>query len=148
MITREEALILGFKANREHQRTLGRIATALHWHYKQGAFRLEPFSETNLNESEPSPVPDISLFDEESYTTPVIIEVNDTSGVRNDLLRIRTVLHTTDFGVVEGFVYDFARNEWHKYHRDKGDITENPAFCEAINLDLATLLEVIPSAAF
>jgi hypothetical protein len=80
------------------------------------------------------------MLDEETCTTPVIIEVNDTTGIRNDLLRIRTVLTTTDYGVVEGFVYDFTRNEWHKYHRDKGDIAENPSFCEAINLDLATLL--------
>jgi hypothetical protein len=140
MITREEALFLGYKANREHQRTIGRITSALYALYKQGLLGLEPFSETNLNESEPSPVPDISLFDEKSCTTPVIIEVNDTTGIRNDLLRIKTVLNTTDFGVIEGFVYDFKRNEWHKYHRDKGDITDQPSFCEAINLDLATLL--------
>jgi hypothetical protein len=30
--------------------------------------------------------------------------------------------------------------KWHKYHRDKGDITDKPSYCEAINLDLAELL--------
>jgi hypothetical protein len=60
--------------------------------------------------------------------------------VKNDIKKVRHLIEESDYGIIEGFVYDYKRNEWHKYKRGEGLLTENPSFCEAINLDLATLL--------
>jgi Uma2 family endonuclease len=140
MITREEALLMGANAPKEHQRIITRLIVALGNLYEQGSLRFEPFPETPLNEGEPSPVPDVSLYDNLLYETPVIIEINHAGGIKSDLIKVRKLINENYYGIVEGFVYDYKRNQWHKYHRDKGDITDVPSFCEAINLDLATLL--------
>jgi Uma2 family endonuclease len=141
MITLEEALLMGTNAPKSHQRIIGRLMIELGiLYYKQGSIPLEPMPETMLNEDQTSPTPDIILFDNVLSRTPVIIEVTHTTGVTGDLKKLRRLINEEDYGIEEGFVYDYKRNEWHKYHRDKGDITDQPSFCEAINLDLATLL--------
>lgn len=38
------------------------------------------------------PVPDVLLYDNEQHTTPVIIEVCHTSGVRNDAKKIMRLM--------------------------------------------------------
>ena len=141
MITLEEALIMGTNAPWMHQRAITQLIAELYFLYKkQRVIALEPLSEAMLNEDQTSPVPDILLHDHERAETPVIIEVTQTKGVRADQIKIKKLIDEGYYGIVEGFVYDYKRNEWRKYHRDKGEITDNPSFCEAINLDLATLL--------
>jgi hypothetical protein len=141
MITLEEATIMGINAPRPHQRVIGKLmATLAPFYYKQSAIRLEPFVEMMLDEDKTSPTPDISLYDNVLENTPVIIEVTKTGMVQTDMKKVRALIDSRDYGIVEGFFYDYKRNQWHKYHRDKGDITDVPSFCEAINLDLATLL--------
>jgi hypothetical protein len=93
-----------------------------------------------LDEDKTSPTPDISLYDNVLENTPVIIEVTKTGMIQTEMKKVRVLIDSRDYGIIEGFVYDYKLNAWHKYHRDKGDITDNPSFCEAINLDLATLL--------
>jgi Uma2 family endonuclease len=141
MITLEEALLMGTNAPKSHQRIIGRLMIELGiLYYKQGSIPLEPMPETMLNEDQTSPTPDIILFDNILSRTPVIIEVTHTTGVTGDLKKIRRLIIEEDYGINEGFVYDYKRNEWHKYKRSEGVITDKPSFCEAINLDLATLL--------
>ncbi len=141
MITLEEAIIMGVNAPRPHQRVISKLNTELGiLYYKQAAIVLEPFPEMMLDEDKTSPTPDLSLYDNVLDNTPVIIEVTKTGMVPSDLKKIRILIDSHDYGIQEGFVYDYKRNEWHKYHRDKGDILDRPSFCETINLDLATLL--------
>jgi hypothetical protein len=140
MITLEEVTQMGINAPRPHQRVIGKLmATLAPLYYKEAAITLEPFVEMMLNDSQTSPVPDISLYDNVLEQTPVIIEITHTGMVKADLRKIQRLIESDDYGIVEGFVYDYRRNEWHKYHRDN-DVIENASFCEAINLDLATLL--------
>ncbi len=141
MITLEEAILMGINAPRSHQRIIMQLSGELYFLYKkQKTITLEPLSETMLDEDKTSPTPDIILSNNETYETPVIIEVTRTRSVKADIKKVKALIRADDYGIVEGFVYDYNLNRWHKYHRDKGDITDNPSFCEAINLDLATLL--------
>ncbi len=140
MITREEALLMGVNAPKQHQRVIRRIIANLDRLFEHGDITVEPFPETMLNEGESSPVPDILLYDNVVSETPVIIEINHAAGVKNDLKKLRTLIEETEYGIQEGFVYDYKRNQWHKYKRGVGDILDQPSFCETINLDLATLL--------
>ncbi len=140
MITREEALLMGVKAPKEHQRIIAKLIASLYARFESGAITLEPFPETQLNEGDVSPVPDILLYDNVLSETPVIIEITHTNGIRGDKKKIQRLIDADEYGIVEGFVYDYNKNEWHKYKKGIGIVTTNPSFCETLNLDLATLL--------
>jgi hypothetical protein len=141
MITLEEVALMGINAPRPHQRVIGKLmATLAPMYYKESSIALEPFVEMMLDDSQTSPVPDISLYDNALEQTPVIIEITHTGMVKSDARKIQRLIDNDYYGIDEGFVYDYKRNEWHKNKRGVGDITGNPSFCEAINLDLATLL--------
>jgi hypothetical protein len=141
MLTIEDATLMGINAPRAHQRLIALLTTELTILYKkQRVIHLEPLPETMLDEDATSPAPDIILCDNEAHTVPVIIEITRSGAVHKDLKKVQQLIQSDDYGIVEGFVYDYNLHKWHKYHRDKGVVTDNPSFCEALNLDLATLL--------
>ena len=140
MITLEEALLMGTNAPKPHQRVIAALTAQLWLLHRDGIIRLEPLPETMLNEGQTSPTPDLILHDNVLYETPVIIEVNHAAGIKSDIIKVRKLIDEGYYGIQEGFVYDYKRNQWHKYELGKGIITDKPSFCEAINLDLATLL--------
>ncbi len=132
---------MGTNAPKPHQRIISRLLGHLSYrYYIEGSLQLEPLPETMLDESQTSATPDIILYDNVLEQTPAIIEITHTNGVLNDLKKVRRLIDETEYGIQEGFVYDYKRNEWHKYRRGVGDILDKPSFCEAINMDLATLL--------
>ncbi len=139
MITLEEALLMEIKAPQEPQRMIELIAP-LYARSERGAISLEPFPETQLNEGDVSPDPDISLYDNLLSEPPVIIEITHTGGVHSDKLKVRRLIEADERGIVEGFVYDYKKNEWHKYEKGTGKVPQNPSFCDTLHLDLATLL--------
>ena len=118
-----------------------RLAAELFYLYdKQKVIHLEPLPEAMIDEDSSSPVPDIMLVDNERAETPVIIEITRTSSVKNDLKKVIELIEGSDYGIREGFIFDYKLNKWHKYKRGIGVISDKPSFCEAINLDLASLL--------
>ena len=141
MITLQEVKIMGINAPRTHQRVIMRLAAELFFLYdKQKVINLEPLPETMIDEDSSSPVPDIMLVDNEQAETPVIIEITRTGSVKNDLKKLISLIEESDYGIREGFVYDYKLNKWHKYKRGEGITSQNSSFCDAINIDLATLL--------
>ncbi len=141
MITREEALQMGTNAPKPHQRIISRLLAHLSYqYYIAGSLQLEPLPETMLDEGQTSPTSDIILYDNVLEQTPVIIEITHSNGVAGDLRKVKNLIDEGDYSIIEGFVYNYKRNEWYKYKRGVGDILDKPSFCEAINLDLATLL--------
>lgn len=140
MITLEEALIMGTNAPKAHQRVIARLTTRLTILFDEGTITLEPLPETMLNEGQTSPTPDLILYNNVLHETPVIIEVNHAAGIKSDLKKVQQLIDAQDYGIQEGFVYDYNRQEWHKYKLGSGIVKENPSYCEVINLDLATLL--------
>jgi hypothetical protein len=142
MITREEALLLmGTNAPKPHQRIIAKLMFEFGlMYFQEKTMALEPLPETMLDEGETSPTPDIILYDNTLSQTPVIIEVTHTDGIKKDLKKVRELIDADDYGIVEGFVYDYQKNEWHKYKKGVGDVLDKPSFCEAIGRDLATLV--------
>lgn len=140
MITLEEALLMGTNAPKSHQRIIAALTAQLWILYRDGKLQLEPLPETMLNEGQTSPTPDIILYDNVLEETPVIIEINHPAGIKSDIKKVQALMDSEDYGIREGFVFDYKSNKWHKYKLGVGIITDRPSFCEAINLDLATLL--------
>jgi Uma2 family endonuclease len=141
MITLEEVKLMGINAPIEHQRIIAKLMIELGiLYFKTKTIALEPLPETMIDSDATSPVPDIMLIDNERETTPVIIEITRTKNVKNDLKKIRSLIDDNEYGVVEGFVYDYRLDKWHKYKKGVGEILDNPSFCDGVNLDLAMLL--------
>ncbi|MFQ3598341.1 MAG: hypothetical protein SNJ55_01865 [Chloroherpetonaceae bacterium] len=141
MITLEEVKAMGINAPIEHQRVIAKLIARLGtMYYDLKTIALEPLPKTMLDETKTSPVPDVMLCDHERETVPVIIEVTRTRTVHADMKKITTLIMTGDFGIDEGFVYDYKKNEWHKYKKGIGVVAENPSFFETLHLDLATLV--------
>ncbi|KER09029.1 MAG: hypothetical protein HY22_14170 [[Candidatus Thermochlorobacteriaceae] bacterium GBChlB] len=141
MLMLEEVAMMGINAPVEHQRIIAKLIMELGiLYFKNKVIALEPLPETMLDETQTSPVPDVMLIDNERETTPVIIEITKTRSVKKDLKKVRQLIDGDDYGIEEGFVYDYKKNEWHKYKKGVGDVRDKPSFCDAIQLDLATLL--------
>lgn len=142
MITLKDATQMRINAPWSHQRAIGRLMAKLgSMYYDQKTISLEPLPETMLDEDQTSPVPDLLLYDPASERIPVIIEVTQTRNVNNDFKKVRELIEETEYGIEEGFVFDYKKNEWRKYRKGVGEARENPSFCEALNLDFATLFK-------
>ncbi len=137
----ETSLEMGINAPKAHQRVIGRLMTSLgHLFYHLHQIALEPLPETQIDEGQSSPVPDIMLYNNETFQTPIIIEVSHPNGLKNDLKKIIRLIEGNDFGIEEGFIYDYERGLWSKYQKGVGQITENPSFSSILKMDLASLL--------
>lgn len=128
-------------APKEHQRVISKLNTGLGiLFYKEKSIELEPLPETMIDEGQTSPVPDIQLYDNEQFKTPIIIEIAHPNGVKNDFKKVMRSIEAFEYGVQDGFVYNYITNEWWKYQKGKGRILENPSFSEILKLDLGVLL--------
>jgi hypothetical protein len=85
-------------------------------------------------------VPDVSLYNNKTFQTPVIIEVCHPNGVKNDFKKVQKLVDEFDYGVLEAFVYDYVNNKWLKYAKNEGIQSEKPSFSTVLNLDFASLL--------
>lgn len=69
-----------------------------------------------LNEGEASrndgpSVPDLILYDNDNRTTPVTVEVCHTDGLRRDSRKVIRLIAEDEYGILEGFVYDYSGNQ-------------------------------------
>jgi hypothetical protein len=85
-------------------------------------------------------VPDIFLYDNENYKTPIIIEVCHPNGLNNDMKKIIHLIEENDYGIEEGFIYDYVRGMWSKYKKGVGQVTDNQSYLDILDIDLAGLL--------
>lgn len=142
MIFPEQLMEMGINAPKEHQRIISKLTTGLGiLFYHEGRIDLEPLPETMIDEGQTSPVPDVSLYNNKTYQTPVIIEVCHPNGVKNDFKKVQKLIEDFDYGTIEGFVYDYVNNSWQKYTKGQGAQTENPSFSDVLHIDLASLLK-------
>ncbi len=133
-----ERSVYGPKA---HQRVIAKLTLGLgHLYYRERTLSLEPLPETMLNEGEASPVPDLILYDNQTRTTPVIIEVCHTEGLRKDLRKVIGLIDGGDYGIEEGFVHDYLAGGWYGYRRGNGGLPETSSFSRVLNLDLNAFL--------
>ncbi|QIP12892.1 hypothetical protein G8759_09765 [Spirosoma aureum] len=134
----DDMSIYGPKA---HQRVISKLNSGLGpLFYREHCIQLEPLPETMLDEGQASPVPDLILYDNTARTTPIIIEVCHTDGLRKDLKKVIALLEADDYGIQEGFVYDYITAQWYRYSKGDGGLTQSTSFSEVLQLDLNQFL--------
>ena len=132
---------LGVWAPADHQRIISKLTVGLGiLYYHEKKIRLEPLPETMLDDSKVSPVPDLSLINNDSDETPVIIEVCKTKGQKDDIQKVIQLVDNDLYGIREGFIYNYKTEQWYRYRFGDGGLTTESSFSEILNLDLNTFL--------
>ncbi len=132
---------MGINAPKAHQRIISKLTASLgHLFYHEHEISLEPLPETQIDEGQSSPVPDILLYDNETYKTPIIIEVCHPNGLNNDMKKIIRLIEENDYGIEEGFIYDYVCGMWSKYKKGVGQVSDNQSYSDVLDMDLAELL--------
>ncbi len=135
----DNLIIMGINAPRLHQKIITHLIYGLTQLFKTGQSKYFAYPETMIDEGQTSPVPDIMLVDPTSDLTQVIIEITHTQGVKKDIEKLKNLMK--DYGVPEGFVFDYKRSEWHHFRLLDGSFLEdNSSLCHSIGADLDNLL--------
>jgi len=135
----ENTIYMGVNAPKIHQRIIGQLMMRLGiLYYIEKKIPYEPLPETMIDESQTSPTPDILLFDNQKKQNQVIIEVSGNTGARRDFEKVKQLVQ--EYGVPEGFVYNYDTGTWRKYSLADGEDTQRPSYCAAIGLDLDGLV--------
>ncbi len=131
----------GVYAPFEHQRIIAKLTTGLGvlYHYEH-RITLEPLPEAMIDESRVSSVPDVILYDNEADQTRIIIEICHTKTIKNDIKKIIKLIDDDDYGIMEGFVYDYKAHIWYRYLKASGSMTEHSSFSTLLQLDLNSFL--------
>lgn len=134
-------LEMGHLATLTHQRAIKRFIIGLDKLYEQGKTYLEALPETDIDPGNPeSKCPDILLRDNSAVAVKMIIEIATHLGARTDFKKLRKLIDETEYGIEEGFVYDFEQKAWMKYSKKAGVVSENPSWSDVLTFDLNTLL--------
>jgi hypothetical protein len=124
----------GVNSPLDHQRTISKLTMALGvLFYRQKSILFEPLPETPLSEGVGHAVPDVLLFDNETEETRIIIEVSQSRGFKNDALKIVQLIENHDYGIVEGFVYNYRTGDWLRYRKGEGGLTTASSFSDRLN---------------
>ncbi len=135
----DNTIYIGVNAPKIHQRIIGRLMMRLGiLYYDEKRIPFEPLPETMIDESQTSPTPDILLFDNAQKQNRVIIEISGNTGARRDFEKVKQLVD--EYGVPEGFVYNYDTGQWRKYRLGPGEDGEKPSFSDEIGCDLNTLL--------
>ncbi len=139
MITAE--IEMGHLATLHHQRAIKKLLVALDKLFQDGLTTLEALPETDIDPGNPeSKCPDIILRDNERLLVPVIIEVATHFGAKTDLKKMRNLIENTEYGIEEGFVFDFEKSTWMKFSKEKGVDADNPSWSNVLSYDLNKIL--------
>lgn len=131
---------MGVNAPKIHQRIIGQLMMRLGMlYYLDKKIPYEPLPETMIDESQTSPTPDILLFDNEQKQNRVIIEVSGNTGFRRDFEKVKQLVE--EYGVPEGFVYNYDTGQWRKYRLGIGEDEERPSVSDTMNCDFDRLLQ-------
>jgi hypothetical protein len=125
----------------DHQRIISLLTIGLGvLYHREQSIQLEPLPETMLDEGKASQVPDISLRDNESAQTPVIIEVCHTNGLKGDLHKVIQLIDDGFYGILEGFIYDYRTKQWLRYQKGDAGVVADSSFSDVLKLDLNSFL--------
>lgn len=132
---------LGVWAPIDHQRIISLLTIGLGvLYHREKAIALEPLPETMLDEGKASQVPDVSLRDNETALTPIIIEVCHTNGLKGDLRKVIQLIDDDLYGIQEGFVYDYRTCTWLRYRFGDGGLTTPSSYSDVLWLNLNDFL--------
>ncbi len=85
-------------------------------------------------------VPDISLIDNETNQTPIIIDVCHAKGLKEDLQKVIQLIDNDLYSIREGFVYNYKTGDWLRYRFGENSVTTESSFSEILDLDLNQFL--------
>ena len=138
LLFRDDMAIYG---PRDHQRIIAKLTTRLGYlYYDAKTIRLEPLPETMLDEGQASPAPDVILSDNETEQTPIIIEVCHTKELRRDINEVIRLINEDEYGILEGFVYDYKTGQWLRYRKGDAGLMTETSFSDVLNLDLSAII--------
>ena len=138
LLFRDDMAVYGPK---DHQRIISKLNTRLGArYYDTKTIRLEPLPETMLNEAQASPTPDVILFDNDALTTPIIIEICHTVGLKKDINKVIRLINEDEYGILEGFVYDYKTGQWLRYRKGNAGLMTETSFSDVLNLDLSAII--------
>jgi hypothetical protein len=60
--------------------------------------------------------------------------------LRKDLKKVVTLIDADEYGIAEGFVYDYLTCQWYRYLRGDGGLTQPSSFSPLLNMDLNQFL--------
>ncbi|WP_460959144.1 hypothetical protein [Spirosoma litoris] len=125
----------------DHQRIISKLTVELGvLYYHKQTISLIPLPETPLDEGPGYPVPDVILFDEKTEQTRVIIEVCANRGFRNDLRKVIRLIEDDDYGILEGFLYNYKTHEWLRYRKGDGGVAIASSVSDVMGVDLGPML--------
>lgn len=135
----DNTVYMGVNAPKIHQRIIGQLMMRLGiLYYIEHKIPFEPLPETMIDESQTSPTPDILLFDNANKQNRVIIEISGNTGARRDFEKVKGLAE--EYGVPEGFVYNYDTKQWRKYRLGTGEDRERPTYSDLLGYDLAELV--------
>ncbi|MFD2571032.1 hypothetical protein ACFSUS_10335 [Spirosoma soli] len=125
---------------RIHQRVIAQLISGLSPLYHNAVIKLEPLPETMLDEGRISQVPDVSLYNNETDQTPIVIEICHTNGMKDDVLKVIELIDADRYGIREGFIYNYKTQQWLRYRFGDNGVTEALSYSEILSLDLNQFL--------
>ncbi len=124
-----------------HQRVISKLTVGLGvLFYREGNIVLEPLPETPLGEGPGHQVPDVLLFDNETQLTRIIIEVAQPRTANRDLKKIIHLIEDDDYGILEGFVYNYHTHEWFRYGKGDGGVATNSSVSTLMGVDMGPMV--------
>jgi Uma2 family endonuclease len=124
-----------------HQVILSKLTVelgVLYFHKK--TINLIPLPETPLDEGPGFPVPDVILYDQEAEQTRIIIEVCSNRGIKNDLKKVIRLIEEDDYGILEGFVYNYKTRAWLRYRKGDGGIAIASSYSELMGVEMGGMV--------
>ncbi|GAB3797681.1 hypothetical protein GCM10028819_17140 [Spirosoma humi] len=125
----------------DHQRVISRLTVGLGiLFYRENAIPLEPLPETPLGEGPGHQVPDIILFDNTAQLTRIIIEVTQPRTAQYDIKKVIRLIEDDDYGILEGFVYNYKSREWFRYRKGDGGAATASSFSDLMGVDMGPMV--------
>ncbi|WP_461084686.1 hypothetical protein [Spirosoma flavus] len=125
----------------DHQRIISKLTFELGLlYYRQKSIVLEPLPETPLAEGTGYPVPDVILYEQSTEQTRIIIEVCNNRSMSSDLRKVIRLIEEDDYGIQEGFVYNYKTYKWLCYRKGDGGAATVSSFSELLGVDLGPMI--------
>jgi Uma2 family endonuclease len=122
-----------------HQRIIARLTARLYPLYESERIFYEPLPGMMVGEYS-SPTPDVTLYDNATDLTVVVIEICQTRGVKSDVEKVVRMIDGGLYGIQEGFVHDYRTGHWFRYRKGDSGLKTESSFSDILQLDLKSFL--------
>lgn len=86
------------------------------------------------------PTPDVISYDNATEQSPVIIEICHAKGQKNDLKKVIRLMEEDNYGILEGFVFNYKTRQWLRYRKGDGGAATESSISEILQLDLSAFV--------